>query len=176
MIALPMVALGLATTVASAGVPACPPPAAPASAVQVGLTTHGRQVGGLGIAAIDEAAWSLTLLAPAGFELFTVSGPPTTVATGLDAWRPWLEKLPVERDLRLAFTPAPSDAAATCRAPGGRLRVTPTPTGWSRRWCGAGGGATAERDGDRVTVVDKRRGYTLTLLLDPSEPEPDAPR
>lgn len=176
MIVLAPVLLALAPA-ALARVPDCAPPAAPASAVQVGVTTHGRQVGGLGIAAIDETAWSLTLLAPAGFELFTVSGPPATVSTGLEAWKPWLERLPVERDLRLVFTPAD----APCRAPTGRLRARVTPTGWERRWCGAGGGATAVRDGDRVTLTDRRRGYTLTLVLDQRRSaegagEPDAPR
>ncbi|MDP2305988.1 MAG: DUF3261 domain-containing protein [Pseudomonadota bacterium] len=170
MIGLWRVALWIVAQPAAARAPECPPPAAPASAVQVGLTTHGRQIGGLGIAAFDGAAWSLTLLAPAGFELFTVAGPPAAVTTGLEAWRPWLEKLPVERDLRLAFT----DTDQACRAPRGHLRTTPTPTGWERRWCGAGGGATAVRDGGRVTLTDKRRGYTLTLLLESSEP--DAPR
>jgi hypothetical protein len=166
--------LALVVPFAAARAPDCAPPMAPASAVQVGLTTHGRQVGGLGIAAIDDTTWSLSLLAPAGFELFTISGPPATVATGLEAWRPWLEKLPVERDLRLAFTPTDpgNGQTAACRAPGGTLRATPTETGWTRRWCGNGGGATATRDGDRVTLTDKRRGYTLTLILS----EPDAPR
>jgi hypothetical protein len=147
---------------AAAATPDCPPPETPASPVQVGLDVHGRKVGGLGIAAFDGGVWSLTLLAPAGFELFTITGPPTTVTTGLDAWRPWLERLPVERDLRVAFTAANAD----CRAGGGRLRTRPTETGWERRWCGPGGGATATRDGERVVLVDKRRGYTLTMVVD----------
>lgn len=180
---IPLLMLVLGTSVATAKAPDCGTPAAPAAPVQIGLSTQGRQVAGLGIAGIDDAAWSLTLLAPAGFELFTISGPPSTVSTGLDAWRPWLEKLPVERDLRLMLTPAapaePDRARAeTCRAPGGRIRATPTATGWERRWRGAGGGARAERNGGRVTLVDPRRGYTLTLILPADQPPegPDAAR
>lgn len=148
---------------ALAAAPVCPAPVTPASAVQVGVETRGRQVGGLGIAGVDGEAWSLTLLAPAGFELFTVSGPPTTVQTGLDAWRPWLERLPVERDLRVIFAP-PAEGA--CRAEHGRIRTKLTATGWERRWCGKGGPVTATRDGGRVVLEDRRRGYTLTMVLD----------
>ena len=99
----------------------------------------------------------LTLLAPAGLELFTVSGPPATVATGLEAWRPWLERLPVERDLRLVFT-AVTDA---CTSGGGRIR----PTAAGRRWCGPGGPATVTESDGTVVLVDRRRGYTLTLRV-----------
>lgn len=152
---------------ALAAPPDCSEPLVPASSVQVGLATHGKQVGGLGVVGFGPEGWSLTLLAPAGFELFTVSGPPTAVSTGLEAWRPWLERLPVERDLRLAFTPTTEGA---CRAPAGRLRTKTTPNGWTRSWCGAGGGATATREGDRVVLEDRRRGYTLTLVVGSDAP------
>ncbi len=166
----------LALSALALAAPPCPVPMAPAAAVQVGLTTHGHQTGGLGIVGIDGTSWSLSLLAPAGFELFTVSGPPATVTTGLDAWRPWLERLPVERDLHLMFTPIA--AIEACRAEtsegAARLRSRAADTGWVRRWRGAGGAATATRVGDRIALVDRRRGYTLTLIVAP--PEPDAPR
>jgi hypothetical protein len=156
--------------------PPCPVPMAPAAAVQVSLTTHGHQTGGLGIVAIDGTSWSLSLLAPAGFELFTVSGPPDTVTTGLDAWRPWLERLPVERDLHLLFTPIAADEACRAETSEGaaHLRSRAAGAGRVRRWRGAGGGATATVEGSRLTLVDRRRGYTLTLIVAP--PEPDAPR
>jgi hypothetical protein len=147
---------------ARAAAPDCAPPATPADALQVGLRAHGHEVGGLGIASFEAAAWSLTLLAPAGFELFTVSGPPATVATGLEQWRPWLTRLPVERDLRLAFTPVTPGA---CRSGGGHLRTRVTATGWERRWCGPGGHATATRAGDTIHLVDRPRGYDLTLVV-----------
>ncbi len=140
----------------------CPSPVAPAGAVQVGLDTHGRKVGGLGIAGIDATSYSLSLLAPAGFELFTVSGPPNVVDTGLDAWRPWLEQLPVARDLALAFTPV---VEGVCRVEGGKIRTRTTETGWERRWCGKGGGARATLAGGRLVLTDRLRGYTLTMLM-----------
>lgn len=147
---------------AALAVEPCPSPVAPEGAVQVGLDTHGHTVGGLGIATIDATSYSLSLLAPAGFELFTVSGPPNAVATGLDAWRPWLEQLPVARDLALAFTPVVEGA---CLVDGGRIRTRVTADGWERRWCGKGGGARATRAGDRLVLHDRLRGYTLTLIV-----------
>lgn len=153
----------------------CPPPEVPAFALQVGLETHGHAIGGLGVARLDGADWSLTLLAPAGFELFTVSR--TGVETGLEAWRPWLEKLPVERDLRLAFTTVDT----RCRAGEGVIRRKPGSKRGGvereelRRWRGAGGPAVATIGDGRVTIRDPLRGYTLQLVVGPGE-ETDAAR
>ncbi len=171
-----MILLSALLSSANAALPDCPTPVTPAAPMQIAITTRipgggHRTMGGIGIAGLADEAWSLTLLAPAGIELFTLSGPPATVVTGLDTWRPWLARLPVERDLRLIYTALTGGA---CRAGAGRLRSLPSssdaPTGgpapesWTRQWCGPGGGATATRTGDRVVLEDHRRGYTLLIV------------
>ena len=142
--------------------------------ITLGIETHGHQVGGMGIVtmqtASDTTAWSLTLLSPGGLALFTARGAfdetaeeaPAVVETGLDAWRPWLEKLPLGRDLRTAFATWVDPTACA----GGKTR---THTGgesmtWARRWRGPGGPVTAEITADRVLLHDRLRGYTLTLV------------
>jgi hypothetical protein len=135
----------------------CATPDVPPFAVQIGIEAHHHEIAGMAIAALDGDSWSLTLLAPAGFELFTVSD--AGVQTGLESWRPWLEALPVERDLRLAFTDV-SDGA--CDAGDGRLRAR----GDTTRWRGKGGPARATREAGRITIRDWRRGYSVTLVVD----------
>lgn len=147
----------LLLSAALAAVPDCPPPAAPQVPVLVGLDAHGRKVAGLGIVTFEQERWSLTLLSPGGLEMFTVAGPPATVSTAFEAWIPWLERLPVERDLRLAFTPTDT----TCRSGAGKVHVSPK----GRRWCGAGGPATLTEVDGSLVLADRRRGYTLTLRV-----------
>ncbi|MFZ5482193.1 MAG: DUF3261 domain-containing protein [Myxococcota bacterium] len=138
-------------------IPLCATPTLPPQAVQVGLVTRGHAIAGLGIAQLDGDRWSLTLLSPAGVELFTVSD--AGVQTGLEAWRPWLERLPVERDLRLAFTAV----AETCDAGAGKIRVK---RDGRRCWRGDGGPACAEASDKGTILRDRRRGYTLQLVVD----------
>lgn len=150
----------LLVAAALAAVPDCAAPAVPPTPVQLAVELRGHQLGGVGIASLEAEAWGLTLLSFGGVELFTVS--PAGVATGLEAWRPWLEQLPVERDLRVIFTPAD---AGRCRAGGGVVRTRVTAEGWERRWRGAGGRVCARREGDVVTIRDHARGYVLRMVV-----------
>lgn len=135
----------------------CAAPVVPDAPVQAAISLHGHALGGLGLVSLEPERWSLSMLSPVGIELFTVSGPPQQVDQAPDAWAPWLGKIPFERDLRLAFTPVDG----RCEVAGGHLRA--------RRdglvWRGPGGRASARREGDRVLIRDRRRGYTLTLVL-----------
>lgn len=142
--------------------------------ITLGIETHGRQVGGMGIVTMQGAgettSWSLTLLSPGGLALFTAHGAfdataaeaPAVVETGLEAWRPWLEKLPLGRDLRTAFATwvDPTECA------GGTTRTRPGAESmtWTRRWRGPGGAVKADITADRVLLHDRLRGYTLTLV------------
>lgn len=135
----------------------CPPPVAPEAPVQLGIDLRGHAVGGLAIVRLDGETWSLNLLSPMGLELFGLSGPPQRVDSAPEAWRPWLERLPFERDLRLAFTPV----EARCAVADGRMR----PRADGAHWRGAGGPARLERAGDRLVITDRRRGYALTLVV-----------
>ena len=148
--------------------------------ITLGIETHGRQIGGLGIltmTAADEATdWSLTLLSPGGLALFTATGAvrerardaPALIQTGLDAWRPWLEQLPLGRDLRAAFA---IDDGGDCV---GHMRTRAAPEGSARQrcWRGPGGAVHVALADDRVVLNDRRRGYTLTLVLPVQEPTP----
>ncbi len=142
--------------------------------ITLGIETHGHQVGGMGIVTMqdqaDVTAWSLTLLSPGGLALFTARGtfdattadPPVSVETGLDAWKPWLEKLPLGRDLRVAFgtwVDPNTCAGGTTRTRSGHASLT-----WTRRWRGPGGPVKAELTADRVLLHDRLRGYTLTIV------------
>jgi hypothetical protein len=140
--------------------PACPPLEVPAQAVTVGLQTRGHTLAGTGIVQAEGERWSLTLLSPVGVQLFSISGPPRDVLTGLEAWRPWLARLPVQRDLALAL----GAASQRCRIAGGRLWIDADGV---RRWRGRGGPARATVDGTRVTLSDTRRGYHLSLVTAP---------
>lgn len=165
--------------------------------VTVGIVAHGHQIGGMGIVSlravsgasspgsenVDSATdWSLTLLSPGGLALFTAEGRfgegpdgPARIQTGLDAWRPWLEKLPLGRDLRTAFTVEDGPCA------GGRIRTrvhtftddsAPT-VGWLRCWLGPGGKLHAEILPGRAVLQDRHRGYTLTIVA-PGRPLPSS--
>lgn len=140
-------------------IPDCPAPAIESAEVQLGVRAFGRELGGLGVISLSAERYSLTLLVPTGSELFTVSGPPSTVVAMVPGWAPWLAKMPVERDLRLVFTEVPE----RCATGGGRVRSKVTETGWVRHWCGEGGAARAVRDGNLVTVYG--RGYQLVLVV-----------
>ncbi len=155
--------------------------------ITLGIETHGHAIGGMGIVTMTSAgedvasvAWSLTLLSPGGLALFTARGTfaedqpegPVAIETGLDAWKPWLEKLPLGRDLRVAFS---TDGARLACA-GGRTRTRSTSTqadgpAWTRRWHGPGGPVRAEITADRVVLHDPLRGYTLTIVT-PDRPLP----
>lgn len=142
--------------------------------ITLGIETHGHQVGGMGIVTMqaegEATAWSLTLLSPGGLALFTARGSfdatspeaPAVVETGLDAWRPWLEKLPLGRDLRTALVTWVDPTACA----GGTTRTRPggEPLAWTRRWRGPGGPVKADITADRVLLRDRLRGYTLTLV------------
>lgn len=166
---------------------ACGVPSIADLPVTLGVVTHGHRIGGTGIVTLDspetpdgtaDTVWSLTLLSPGGLSLFTArgafgpSGPelPASIDTGLDAWRFWLEKLPLGRDLRAAFALHDGDCA------GGTLRTreATTPEGpmWRRRWHGPGGAVRVDIRPGRVVVYDRLRGYTLTLVS-PDLPHPD---
>lgn len=136
--------------------------------VQLGLRAFGQALGGIGLVHLDGEAWSLSLLTPTGLELFTVSGPPKVVAAGVASWGPWLAKMPVERDLRLVFTPGETD----CALEGARLLHRDTDDGWVRRWRGEGGPARARRQGERVELAGP--GYRLVLIR-PELPAPEPP-
>jgi len=142
--------------------------------ITLGIETHGHQVGGMGIVTMqgagDTTSWSLTLLSPGGLALFTARGAfdataaeaPAVVATGLDAWRPWLEQLPLGRDLRTAF--ATEVDPRSCAGGTTRTRPGAESTTWTRRWRGPGGPVKAEITADRVLLRDRLRGYTLTIV------------
>lgn len=137
----------------------CPAPAVDSAQVQVGVRAFGRELGGLGVISLDASTYSLTLLVPTGTELFTVSGPPTSVQAVMPDWAPWLGRMPIERDLRLVFT----EVTDRCKTTGGKLRTKATDTGWVRHWCGDGGAARAVREGGVVTVYG--RGYEPVLVV-----------
>lgn len=141
-------------------IPACPPPVVDTQ-LQVGVRAFGQALGGLGVVHLDAQTYSLSLLIPTGMELFTVSGPPRTVAAGVAAWAPWLARMPIERDLRLVFTPTQEPR---CDAGPGRIRQRLTETGWVRRWCGEGGHAKAVREGGLVQLYGA--GYQLTFVVE----------
>lgn len=142
----------------AAPLPACPPPVEE-RLYSLGIRVHGHTLGGLAAVAFPAGAdFRLVALSPAGPALFSVQrkGALTTVDAAFPEWRPWLEALPFERDLRLV-----DDArSASCADPGGRIHVR----GEIRRWRGTGGPARARVDADgRWVVHDPLRGYTLTL-------------
>lgn len=141
-------------------VPACEAASLDGVTYQLGLEVHGHQLAGLAVVSLQADSYALSLLAFTGLRLFTVTGPPTVVDTGLPAWMPWLERLPLERDLNLLLTPG---VAGLCEPPRGRLRTEPTATGWERDFRGHGGRAHASREGDVYVLVDRRRGYRLTM-------------
>lgn len=152
--------------------PPCDIPAIVDQVYTVGIAAHGHTIGGTGVLTMDGGRWSLMLLSPGGLALFTASGPPDTVTTGIPAWAPYLERLPFARDMLLAFS-----VGERCTAGGGTLRTR----GTSTRWRGPGGRAIAEHAPDRVIVHDPLRGYTLTLVpavpaaASPAQEGPDAP-
>ena len=147
----------------------CAAPALPAQALTLGIEVHGHTLAGTAIVAAEGGTWSLTLLSPGGLGLFTLSGPPQVVQTGLDSWRPWLEKLPVERDLMLAFTPVPPEG---CTIGTGKIRVDRQ---GGRHWRGPGGPAHLQQEANTLTLVDRLRGYTLLLVVLPQEDPSLAP-
>lgn len=141
--------------------PRCAPPALDGAVVQVAVESLGRKLGGLGLVTLDEERFSLALLAPGGTELFTVHGPPHTVDSAVATWTPFLAHLPIERDLRLAFTPADGTG---CRATAGRIRQRDAEGGWDRRWYGRGGAARASKRTDGIIVTESR--YALRLIVE----------
>lgn len=164
--------------------------------ITLGIETHGHKIGGMGIVTMHDdtledaptamsatTEWSLTLLSPGGLALFTARGsfddrepePPVAIETGLDAWKPWLEKLPLGRDLRTAF--GTDDDRAECAHGTTKTRahsLDDGAAGWIRRWRGPGGPVRAEITADRVVLHDKLRGYTLTIVA-PNRSLPDGP-
>lgn len=145
-----------------AAVQPCPAPQTP-DTVQVGLDFHNHKLGGIGLPMLDGDQWSMTLLSPVGLELFSVEGPPNTVRSAPESWAPWLERLPFERDLRVAFTPV---TEGRCRVAGGTIRGRVTEDGVRRKWRGPGGGVKAVVVGGRVEMRDRRRGYALLWVVD----------
>ena len=123
---------------------------------QLAIRFGERVIAGTGLVELHGDSYVLTLLSPAGTALFSVSGPPKAVE-GPPDWTPWLERLPIERDLRLIWS---SKAGAECKAWGGRYRMD----GEQTTWTGPGGKATVHQEEGRFIVDDKRRGYTLTLV------------
>ncbi len=167
--------------------------------VTIGIETHGHHIGGTGIVTMTElgvgnhVVWSLTLLSPGGLAMFTATGSfredvaetPPTITTGLDAWKPWLEKLPLGRDLRVAFQTEGDGQPGARRdreaCAGGTVRTRFVPSGDTepfliarRHWHGPGGPARALVYNDRVILHDPLRGYTLTIVA-PARQLPHAP-
>jgi len=138
--------------------PVCADPAVEERVVSMGLTTFGHGMVGTAVATVSGGRWSLTLLAPGGVEMFTASGPPTVVATGIEAWRPWLEGMPFERDLWLTWGDVP-EGGCTLTDGGSLTRV-----GTGVRYVGPAGRARRRDDEGRVEVRDARRHYRLTLV------------
>ena len=117
-----------------------------------------RSFGGAAVVEVSDATYTLLGLTPSGTALFTVRDDGTGLAvTSPDpAMSQVLGRIPVERDLWLLYRLRCDDR---CRAEGGTLTVVDDVL----RWRGAGGPATVTRDGARSTLVDARRGYTLTV-------------
>ena len=136
--------------------PICAPVTLAPRAVQVGIESHGRTLGGEAILFAEDGVFSLTLLGPGGVEMFTADG--VGVTTPIDSWRPFLQVLPVQRDLALLFTQWEGEACWTGTA------VMKLKNG-ERRWRGEGGPARATVLGNRWTLVDRRRAYTLKLVV-----------
>ena len=143
---------------------AAPPPCEPPRGEHtftLGLNAAGHRFGGLAVleyAGDGSGDFTLVALSPAGPPLFTVnyaSGVTTAVAPLFPEMQPWLERLPLARDLRLLHT----NTRTTCAAPAGRILTFEG----GRRWCGVGGPArvVVEADG-RANLRDVWRGYTLT--------------
>jgi hypothetical protein len=141
--------------------PPCAASALAGEVVQLAVESVGRKLGGLGLVTLDGERYSLSLLTPAGTELFTVHGPPHTVDSAVATWTPILAHLPIERDLRLALTSIEGEA---CRTTSGRVRQRTRSDGWDRRWYGRGGPARASRTGKIIEVTEAR--YTLRLVVE----------
>lgn len=148
MIVLVLVLPGLAR-------PPCPVPQGD-HVYAMAIEAHGLSVAGLAAVSFGDDAFALVALSPAGIELFGVkrTGETTTVDAAFPEWKPWLERLPFERDLTLVATAV----THSCRADSGSVLL-----GEVRRWRGKGGPARASAVDDRWTVRDPLRGYTLTL-------------
>lgn len=145
--------------------PACEAAALDGATYQLGLEAHGHQLAGVAVVSLQADTYALSLLAFTGLRVFTVTGPPTVVDTGLPAWAPWLERLPLQRDLSLLLGPGDE---SVCAVEHGRVRTSTTATGWERDFRGRGGRAHASWDGDVYVLADRRRGYRLTMKpLDP---------
>ena len=142
---------------AAAATPACPD--APSDRVySLGMTVHGHSVGGLAVVSTTPDSFTLVALAPTGPELFSIQrhGEATTIDSPLPEWKPWLARIPFERDLGLVSPPL----VGSCTTPAGRVHVRDH----RRRWRGAGGPARAAQQADgRWVLHDPWRGYTLTL-------------
>jgi hypothetical protein len=174
-----MIGLIYATLFSAPAYASCALPLIEGAAVTVGIQVHGHQFGGMGIVTLHDQDWSLTLLSPGGLKMFSAQGRyaadspelPGTITTGLDAWRPWLEALPFGRDLRTAF--ATTDGACGSGGTGGQLHTRVhtfkadgvETIGWQRCWRGSGGKAYAELLPGRIVLHDRRRGYTLTIVI-----------
>ncbi len=143
------------------------PPVEIESFLQFAIRAHGHTLGGNAAVSIDQENFALTALSGAGTELFSVQVQPseggriTEVRSAFPEWKPWLERLPFQRDLVVALNPA----TEACELPFGTLRTSVTSDGWKRKFRGAGGRVTAVRAGNSILVRDRKRGYRLTMVL-----------
>lgn len=140
--------------------PPCPTPQVVEEVASVGVSALGHRLGGMGVVSLDGDSWSLLLLSPGGLELFSVTGPPQVVVAALPEWAPWIERMPIGRDLWMVYAEVPEGG---CAAPEGELRVR----GDRVRWRGEGGPAVATRGEGSVEVRDRRRHYRLVVARAP---------
>ena len=107
---------------------------------QFAIDAHGRSFAGLMAAVFEGEGVEVAALAPSGTEIFRVRryGDEVTVTAPDPAWVPWLERLPLHRDLPLVF--AWHCPVERCRVAGGTLRQRDLDGGGvERRWRGPGG-------------------------------------
>ena len=127
--------------------------------------TAGKILAGVAVAVIEGERVTLMALGPAGTEIFRVEddGKTVNVTAPSEDWRPWLERLPLARDIRLVH--AWSCPQGRCAAGRGVVEESISEDGLAieRSWRGPGGRVSASIWDGRAEVTDDRRGYTVTL-------------
>lgn len=120
---------------------------------------------GMAVVVLEES-FALQGLSPAGTALFTVTDEGVTAPD--EGWAAALERIPFERDMRLVYQWACTDASGRCTHDDATIRQTlevgDDATWIERRYRGPSGPATVRlRDGMAV-LEDPRRRYTLTVI------------
>jgi hypothetical protein len=121
----------------------------------VSIALGDRVLAGPAIITLDNDTFRFMLLSPAGTEIFSVEGTgKNTRIHAPEAWKKYLKRLPIERDLRLFFASEPCKTA--------RGRITEQESSLVYRGCY--GPADVFKDANSWILTDPRRDYTLTMV------------